>query len=196
MLSRQLVLAFGWLAVFGLAACSSSGGGGSAAESTSRSGATTSGEAQGGEAPAVPYSDARFHYRIDAPGHMSANADGSASFIGPSERLEIAVVQGPQASDPNAMAGRDQSTLAGSLTGFRKLSNPGGVNLSGQRAIKFIYSWTAGTSPVTGKPLELTSVRYYFSKDTSLVAVVTYSIVTNQYDPEGADDLAKTFRWQ
>jgi hypothetical protein len=188
------VVALYGLAAFGLAACASPAS--PAAESTSPSGAAAAGETQGGEAPAVLYSDARYHYRIEAPGHMTANTDGSASFIGPSERLEIVVVQGSQASDPAAMAAKDQSTLSGTLTGFRKLSSPAGITLGGKKVIKFIYSWTAGTNSVTGKPLQLTSVRYYFAKDTTQVAVVTYGIVTNQYDPEGADDLARTFLWQ
>ena len=192
--ARPLVGLVG-LAVFGLAACTSSSAS-PAAESTSSSGTTAAGEPQGGEAPAVLYSDARYHYRIEAPGHMTANADGSATFIGPSERLEIVVVQGSQASDPAAMAAKDQSALTGTLTGFRKVSSPAATTLGGQRVVKFTYSWTAGTNSVTGKPLQLTSVRYYFAKDTTQVAVVTYGVVTNQYDPEGADDLARTFRWQ
>jgi hypothetical protein len=26
--------------------------------------------------------------------------------------------------------------------------------------------------------------------------VITYGIVSDQYDPQGADDIASTFRWQ
>ena len=176
------------LAVVGLAACAQTA-------PNPDSGAAQAEPADGGEA-SVPYADSRFHYRIDAPGHMASNADGTASFAGPSERLEIAVVQGSPASDPKALAGQDAKTLAGSLTGFRKLSAPGELNLNGVKVVKFIYAWSAGTSSVTGKATELTSARYYIPKDGNTVAVVTYSIVTNQYDPEGADDLARTFRWQ
>jgi hypothetical protein len=177
------------LAMIALAACSAPG--------QAPSNGTAQGEpAAAGEAPAVPYADSRFHYRIDAPGQMTSNADGSASFIGPSERLEIKVVQGSQASDPTALAGKDATTLPSSLSGFRKLAAPSPINLNGLRAVKFIYAWSAGASAVTGKPTDLTTVRYYIPKDATTVAVVTYSIVTNQYDPEGADDLAKTFRWQ
>lgn len=176
------------LATFGLAACSTPG--------QSPEGAAAQGEPASGEAAAVPYADSRFHYKIDAPGRMTPNADGTASFIGPSERLEIAVVQGAQASDPNGLANRDEKTLAGSLAGYRKLAAPGGVTLNGKKAVKLIYVWSAGTSTVTGKATELTAVRYYIPKDSTIVAVITYSIVSNQYDPEGADDLAKTFHWQ
>jgi hypothetical protein len=195
MLTARLLVGLVGLATVGIVACASSPSATPAAESTSP-GAAAGGEAAGGEAPAVLYSDTRYHYRIEAPGHMTANTDGSASFIGPSERLEIVVVQGSQASDPAAMAAKDQSTLTGSLNGFRKLTSPAAITLGGKKVVKFVYSWTAGTNSVTGKPLQLTSVRYYFAKDATQVAVVTYGIVTNQYDPEGADDLARTFQWQ
>jgi hypothetical protein len=86
--------------------------------------------------------------------------------------------------------------LSSSLSGFHKLAAPSPINLNELRAVKLIYAWSAGASAVTGKPTDLTTVRYYIPKNATTVAVVTYSIVTNQYDPEGADDLAKTFRWQ
>src|ERR1700682_680239 len=54
---------------------------------------TTGPEAAGGEGVPVPYTDSRFHYRIDAPGRMTANPDGTAAYLGASERLEIGVVQ-------------------------------------------------------------------------------------------------------
>jgi hypothetical protein len=177
------------IVMFALAACSAPG--------QAPSGEGAQGEpAAAGEAPAIPYTDSRFHYRIDAPGQMTSNADGSASFIGPSERLEIKVVQGSQASDPTALAGKDAAMLSSSLSGFHKLAAPSPINLNELRAVKLIYAWSAGASAVTGKPTDLTTVRYYIPKNATTVAVVTYSIVTNQYDPEGADDLAKTFRWQ
>src|SRR6202022_3274220 len=72
----------------------------SACGATEPTPATNSAEAANGEAPAVTYVDARYHYKVDGPGRMTANADGTASVIGPSERLEIAIVQGTKAGDP------------------------------------------------------------------------------------------------
>ncbi|HEV2035606.1 MAG TPA: hypothetical protein VGU71_15675 [Candidatus Dormibacteraeota bacterium] len=154
------------------------------------------GDATTGESAPVSYTDARYHYVIDAPGRMNANADGTASFIGPSERLEIAVVTGSSASDPAALAAKDSTSLAVSASGFHQLSNPATVTLSGHHVTKFSYTWNAGVSGVTGKPIELTAVRYYVPKDSATVAVITYGIVSNQFDPQGADDLASTFKWQ
>ena len=153
-------------------------------------------EALNGEAPAVPYTDARFHYSIDAPGRMTANPDGTASFIGPSYRLEISVTTGSQAADPTTLAKMDLAALASSASGFHNLADPGRVNINGRSVVRFAYTWVAGTSQVTGKAVDLTTARYYIPKDSGTLAVVTYGIVSNQFDPQGADDLALTFRWQ
>jgi hypothetical protein len=172
-------------------ACASPDGGGQPA-----AGSSPAGETGGGEAPVVTYVDSRYHYKVEAPGQMKPNADGTASVVGASERLEIVVVLGAKANDPATLARDDVTTLPGSTTSFHLVSSPTAITLNGKKVHKFVYSFNAGSSAVTGKPLDLVGVRYYIPKDSSTVAVVTYAIVTNQYDPEGADDLARTFQWQ
>jgi hypothetical protein len=157
---------------------------------------TAGAEAGGGEAIPVPYTDSRFHYRIDAPGRMTANPDGTAAYLGPSERLEIGIVQSTSTVDSNALASQDIKSLASSAPAFHQLFNPAKLTLGGYQVTRFAYTWNAGTSTVTGKAIELTSVRYYLLKDSKTVAVITYGIVTNQFDPQGADDIVSTFRWQ
>jgi hypothetical protein len=174
---------------FALAACGSS-------PTSSGQTSTPGSESNNGEAPAVTYVDARYHYKIDGPGHMSANADGTASVIGPSERLVVAVVQGSGAADPAALARADVKALPSSTTNFHLASGPSEIALNGKKVQKFVFTYNAGTSAVTGKPLDLVGVRYYIPKDSGTLAVVTYGIVTNQYDPQGADDIALTFQWQ
>lgn len=153
-------------------------------------------EVNNGEAPALTYTDARYGYRIDAPGRMTANGDGTASFVGPSERLLVAVVQGPRAADLVTLARDDAASLPSSTPGFRLQAGPRAISLTGRQVEKFIYTWNAGTNQVTGKPLSLVGVRYYVPKDSATVAVITYGIVSNQYDPQGADDIASTFQWR
>jgi hypothetical protein len=138
----------------------------------------------------------RFHYRIDAPGRMAPNPDGTAAYLGPSERLEIGIVQGAKASDPGALASQDLKSLGASAAAFHQLTNPASLTLNGYHVTRFAYTWNAGTSAVTGKAIELTSVRYYLSKDSATLAVITYGIVSNQFDPQGADDIVSTFLWQ
>lgn len=150
--------------------------------------------ANGGEAPAFPYTDTRNGYRVDAPGPMTANADGTASYVGPQERLEVAIRTGA-GLDPAALAAADLATLRSSLRGFSLVSGPATVQLSGRGVVKLVYSWTAGTSTVTGKPIALMTARYYLPKDAAKVAVLTYGVTASQYDPQGADDVALTFGW-
>lgn len=157
--------------------------------------AAPAGEANNGEAPAVAYTDARGGYHIDAPGQMTAKPDGSASYVGPQERLEVAIRTGA-GLNPAALASSDVAGLRSSLSGFRLVSGPTAIQLGAQRAEKLVYSWSAGTSTVTGKPVELMTARYYLAKDATKVAVITYGITASQYDPQGADDVALTFGWK
>ncbi len=61
---------------------------------------------------------------------------------------------------------------------------------------KLVYHATGGTSAVTGKAIELVSVRYYIPKDRTTLAVLTYGVTASQYDPQGADDTVMTFAWK
>jgi hypothetical protein len=186
--------AFGMAGLLAATACGSSSGspvGADNAPPTAGAEANT-----GGESVPVHYTDSRFHYRIDAPGRMAPNPDGTAAYLGPSERLDIGIVQGAQASDPGALASQDLKSLAASTPAFHQLTNPASLTLNGYHVTRFAYTWNAGTSAVTGKAIELTSVRYYVSKDTTTLAVITYGIVSNQFDPQGADDIVSTFLWQ
>lgn len=179
---------------FGIAACGTSSG--TAVAQPADGGTAAGGETTNGEAAAIAYVDGRYHYRIDAPGRMTSGADGSAAVVGPSERLQVAIVQGTKAGDVLSLARDDIASLPATATDFHLLSGPGPMNINGHNVEKFIYTWSAGTSPVTGKPIKLVGIRYYVSKDKATVAVITYGIVSNQYDPQGADDIASTFRWQ
>ena len=188
--ATHLLAACGIAGMLVVSACSSDTAGAGASATP-----TPAAEAQNGEAAPVRYVDSRYHYQIDGPGHMTSNADGSASFIGPSERLEISVAQGSKASDPTALANADAQSLAGSAAGFHQVSKPTSVTVGNLKAIKFVYTWNAGTSAVTGKTNVLTSVRYYIAKDPNTLAVISYGIVSTQYDPQGADDVVSTFQW-
>jgi hypothetical protein len=191
--TRSGIAAFTAVVAIGIAGC---GAPTSTGDGNAGAGTAAGGEATNGEAAAVPFTNARYGYRIDAPGKMTAATDGVAAFVGPSERLQIVVVEGAQAADPAALAHADIAGLPATATDFRLESGPATIAVNGHRSQKFVYSWSAGTSQVTGKPVKLVSVRYYVPRDLATVAVITYGIVSNQYDPQGADDVASTFRWQ
>ncbi|GAC1326906.1 MAG: hypothetical protein NVSMB17_00180 [Candidatus Dormibacteria bacterium] len=200
---------------FTLAACStgtastpnqtssrSAGGGAGAAGAGAEAGGggaapAAGGEAGGGggEAPALRYQNARFHYRIDAPGTMQEAADGSASTRRGEERLSVNVVTGSSAADLRAYATADLKQVQAASPKFHQVQALTSVKIAGRASLKVIYSWTDGTNPVTGRPEDLVTARYYIPRDGTTAAVVAYSIASSQYDPQGADDVASTFTW-
>jgi len=186
------ILVFAFL--FLLAACGPSSAGTTATPSE-QANTQAGGETGGGGEISIAYTDALHRYHISGPGRMTANADGSASFIGPVERLEVAIVDGTRAGDPMALANADLSSLKTTAADFRQVQAPAAVTVSGHRTIKFVYQWTAGTNAVTGKANVLITARYYITKDATRLAVVSYASAANQYDPQGADDVANTFAW-
>ncbi|HEV2011687.1 MAG TPA: hypothetical protein VGS17_11750 [Candidatus Limnocylindria bacterium] len=184
------------ITLLGLAAACTPPGSGSTGASSATEPPGGAAEANNGEAPAVRYTNAREGYRVDAPGKMTANADGSASVTGPLERLQILVLHGSAASDPAAAAVADVAALTSGATNFRLLSGPAVATVGTLRVQKVVYSWTDGTSSVTGKPNNLVGVRYYIPKNATTLAVLSYGVTASQYDPQGADDVAMTFTWQ
>jgi hypothetical protein len=195
---NRLTLAASALAtVVLLSACGSAAG----PSTTSSPGASPAEQGQAGEAAtgnenSFRYDNARFHYRVSAPGAMAENPDGSAAFKGQVERFEIRVITGTGAADPMGVANGDLAQVQASAASYHLEGNVQKVTISGRQVVKFVYTWVDGTSPVTGKPVSLTTVRYYIPRDSSTLAVLAYSSVTNQYDPQGADDIAMTFQWR
>jgi hypothetical protein len=94
-----------------------------------------------------------------------------------------------------ALARADLNTLKTTAPGFRQVQAPAAVTVAGHRTVKFVYQWTAGTNAVTGKANQLITARYYITKDSTRLATVSYGSAANQYDPQGADDIANTFVW-
>jgi hypothetical protein len=140
------------------------------------------------------YTDGQYHYRIDSPGPMSARSKGTASYIGPEERLEVVIVEGAAAADPAALADKDWSALRSSTKDFMVLAAPAGVTLGGPRIIKFMYSGTVD-NPTTRKSIKVTTVRYYIAKNSALLAVVTYGDNSQEFDDKEADGFARSFSW-
>jgi hypothetical protein len=186
------------LAGLALGACGS--------EVTSQSGAgatpatssepTVAGDVTTGESAGVRFVSTRFHYRVDAPGTVTETADGTATASRGVEQLTIRIVGGSAAADPSAYAHSDAASLPASITSFTVVNPLAIVALASHPSvIKTVYTST-GTNAVTGNAESLVNARYYIARDSSTLAVVTYSIVLSQYDPQGADDVVTTFTWQ
>ena len=147
---------------------------------------------EGGSTP--PYTNTRFAYSVDVPGPMTEAADGSAAYESKGETLRIGVVTGSGAADPMAMA-RGDFGQAQREPGFKQISAPASVTITGRRVVKFVYQSLIGSNPVTGKPYRFTSVRYYIPGGADRLAVVAYAAFTVDWDPQNADDLETSFKW-
>lgn len=200
LLGRRTLLVLGAAGAALLASgCGSDASTGSAASSASRPASSeTAAPADngGGEAAPTRFVSSRFHYRVDAPGAMTEATDGSATATRGTEKLVISVVTGAQAADPAGYARTDVATLRAQSPAYKEVIPVGPLSLAGRTVQKAAYSWTNGTNAVTGNPQQLVTAVYYIPRDGSTMAVVSYSIAANQYDPQGADDVVSTFQWQ
>lgn len=156
---------------------------------------TAAGDVTTGESAGVRFVSSRFHYRVDAPGTMTEAGDGTAKASRGVEQLTIRIVSGADAANSTAFAQLDAAHLPATTTAYRAVSPLAVVALAGRPAVKLVYA-TSATNAVTGNAEALVNARYYIAKDSSTLAVVTYSIVASQYDPQGADDVVTTFQWQ
>jgi hypothetical protein len=154
------------------------------------------GDNGGGEGAPIRFVSSRNHYRVDFPAVMTEAADGTATASRGTEKLTIAVISGSAASDVAGYARSDAATVQARSPQYTQVNALAAVSLSGRSVQKIVYSWTNGSNAVTGNPQQLVTARYYIPRDASTLAVLTYSIAPNLYDPQGADDVASTFAWQ
>ncbi len=158
-------------------------------------GDVAAGEANTGEAPSVPFESPTHHYAIAAPGTMTEDPNGAATSHFGGEQLSITVVSGVGAADPATVAKADMAHAATSPN-FKLTSGPTATRLGqAPTTLKAVYAATDGSNAVTGKPDDVVIVKYWVTKDASTLAVLTYRVTASQYDPQGADDIANTFRW-
>jgi hypothetical protein len=183
---------------FGVAACGTEStaqpsGAGSVPRASGEPSAA--GDVTTGESAGVRFVSSRFHYRVDAPAIMTEAADGTASASRGVEQLSVRVISGTAAANPSAFAQSDVAGLPAKTTQYSVVNPLATITLAGRPVIKLVYS-SSGTNGITGNAEALVNARYYIQRDSSTLAVVTYSIVVSQYDPQGADDVVATFQWQ
>jgi hypothetical protein len=149
---------------------------------------------QGGQNQPTGYTDTRYHYGITGPGPLSAKPDGTASFVGEDEQLEVKVVEGDRAADPLGVAQSEVNSLSSTSANFRTTSGPAKVTLGGQSMVKVTYTWSV-KSQAASTQLKKTGVRYYISKTPATLAVVRYEDASSEFDQKEADGFAGSFRW-
>ncbi len=155
------------------------------------------GEGGGAAEAAYPFSGQKYGYTIDAPSQMTEADDGSAATAqGSAERLAVRVATGSAVADALAYARDDLARRAPGIAAYVLRSAPARVRIGSRDVVRAVFSSTAGTNAVTGKPDPMTTAVYYVPKDATTLAVIEYTVQTSQFDPQGADDVAATFAWR
>jgi hypothetical protein len=178
-----------------LAACSSSSSSPGGSSSSASASPDTGGESNNtAEQPGVHFESSRFHYTVDAPGPVVEAADGSIRADRGVESLQISVNSASSVADPRRFSQDDVAQLQATTSQFRLVDALVAITINNRAAMKVVFA-APGTNAVTGRVEDRVTARYYIPRDSSTLAVLTYSVAANQYDPQGADDQATTFVW-
>jgi hypothetical protein len=76
-----------------------------------------------------------------------------------------------------------------------KSAGPKAFQVAGARGALLEYTWQAGPSAVTGKPVPSSANRYYIPGRGEKLAVFTYASAVNTFDREDSEDFANAFQW-
>ncbi|GAC1639002.1 MAG: hypothetical protein NVS4B8_05440 [Herpetosiphon sp.] len=148
----------------------------------------------GGDAPLTAYTDPGGLFRFDYPqGWGTVTQSGeSIRLTGHDEFISVKIVQTPLS--PLEYAKQDAAALTSASPGFAGQPPKAGT-FAGKSAATVAYTWQAGPSRVTGKPIPSSANRYYIPGTAGKLAVFTYSSPTRNYDPAGAVDFVNGFKW-
>jgi len=152
------------------------------------------GEAGGGDAPNVSYvaPTGEFHFQHPQSWGQTTQPGESIRYTGRDEFISVTIVTTTQT--PLDYARADAGALTAASPGYQGKA-PVARKVAGQNGAMVAYTWQAGPSPVTGKPVPSSADRYYIPGPGGKLAVFTYSSPTGTYDPAGADDFANAFAW-
>ena len=151
-------------------------------------------EGGGGDEPTVTYTapDGTFSFQHPQSWSRTTQPGESIRYTGRDEFISVTIVATTQ--PPLDYARADAGALAAASPGFQGRA-PVARKVAGQNGAMVAYTWQAGPSPVTGKPVPSSANRYYIPGPGGKLAVFTYSSPTGTYDPAGADDFANAFAW-
>jgi hypothetical protein len=151
-------------------------------------------EGGGGDEPTVIYSDPAGAFRFSHPQSWGQTTQPGESirYTGRDEFISVTIVATTQT--PLDYARADAGVLTAASPGYQG-KVPVAQKVAGQNGAMVAYTWQAGPSPVTGRPVPSSANRYYIPGPRGKLAVVTYSSPTGTYDPAGADDFANAFAW-
>jgi hypothetical protein len=144
--------------------------------------------------PMLAYVDPNNQFRFLHPAAWakSTQAGEAVRVTGRDQYMSVAVVSTSQA--PVEFATADTQQVSAASTGFRS-SGPKAHDVAGKRGAILEYTWQAGPSPVTGKPVPSVTNRYYIPGPANKLAIFTYTSAAGTFDREDAEDFGNTFQW-
>lgn len=147
-------------------------------------------EPTGGEPAAVRFVHPQARWRIDAPGPMTAGPNGSGSYKGAGEYLNVTVIPGP--TNPSSVAATEAATATG--PGYKTVRAPHAVSSGAGPASVYEYQADGPASAVTGKATVLRAVRMYVAGPGGVYRVeYGSSRSADTWDPQGSVDIVTTF---
>ncbi len=188
---NPLMWAAGVLLALALAGCAAAGPRGSVPTAPP---AAAEPRGEGGEEATAIFVDPRGRFSIEHPQTWGASTQPreDVRFVGRDEFISVTIVN--TALSPMDYANGDASALSTANTGYQ--GQPArSFPMRGATGAVVAYVWQAGPSVVTGKMVPSSAKRYYLPGPGGKLAVLTLSSPVQLYDPEGADDLANTFKW-
>jgi hypothetical protein len=147
-----------------------------------------------GDEPMQAYVDPNNQFRFIHPAGWarSAPAGEAIRVTGRDQYLSVAVISTTQA--PLEFAEEDSRRVATASPAYAS-AGPKAFQVAGARGALLQYTFQAGPSPVTGKPVSSSVNRYYIPGPGGKLAVFTYASAVNTFDGEDADDFANAFQW-
>jgi hypothetical protein len=144
--------------------------------------------------PMLTYIDPNNQFRFLHPASWarSTPAGEAVRVTGRDQFMSVALISTAQA--PLEFAAAETQQLSASSPGYAS-SGPKAFVVAGARGALLAYTWQAGPSAVTGKPVPSSANRYYIPGPGGKLAVFTYASAANTFDREDSDDFANTFQW-
>jgi hypothetical protein len=188
---NPVMWAAGVLLALVLAGCAAAGPRGSVSTPPP---AAVEAQGEGGEEPTVVFVDPTGRFSVEHPSSWATSTPPreDVRFTGRDEFISVTIVN--TALSAMDFASTDTAALSAATTGYQ--SQPArGFQMRGATGAVVAFGWEAGPSPVTGKVVPSSAKRYYLPGPGGKLAILTVSSPVQLYDPEGADDLANTFKW-
>jgi hypothetical protein len=147
-----------------------------------------------GDEPMLTYVDPNNQFRFLHPASWARSTPAGEAIRVTGRDQFMSVVVASTTQGPLEFAMAEAPRVSAASPGY-KSAGPRAFQVAGARGALLSYTWQAGPSSVTGKPVPSSANRYYIPGPGGKLAVFTYTSAVNTFDGEDSDDFANTFMW-